>query len=861
MALSPGTRLGSYEILGPLGVGGMGEVYRARDAKLDRDVALKVLSDRLSGDPEALARFEREAKAIAALSHPNILAVHDFGVERGTVYAVTELLEGETLRDRIGGGALPVRKAIDYALQLASGLAAAHDKGIVHRDLKPENLFLTHDGRLKILDFGLARTIAPDPDLPLTQSPTARLATRPGTVLGTVGYMSPEQVRGRPADHRSDLFAFGAVLYEMLGGARPFGGDSAADTMSAILREDPPDLSVGGRGVPPALDRIVRHCLEKSPEERFQSARDVAFALQALSGTSIAGPLPADVATGSRGRRRVIVGAAAGLAALVAIAGAYIAGTRAARPEPPAAITFRQLTFHPQAIFQAAASADGKTVLYSAALEGNVPEVFAMDPAFPEPRRLGLSGVQLLAVSNQGEMALLTHAHWIGHRLFEGTLARMPISGGAPREILEGVRQAAWSPDGSDLAIIRNVDGRDRLEFPAGTVLHEASGYLSDPAFSPRGDRIAFFEHPVKFDDRGSVDVVDLKGTVSVLSDGYWGLEGLGWSADGRDIVFSGGTGYSNFSIYRVSLSGDTRPVLQSAGGLTFHASLPGGKWLVTRDDLQRGVFGLGPGDTRERDLAWLELSSPSALSEDGRVLLFTEEGSTAGANYAVCLRKTDGSPVVRLGDGLAADLSPDGRWALALVFGTPARAVLYPTGAGAPRRLENGPLDQYVAGKFFADGTRVLLEGAEPGHAPRCYVQDLSGGPPRAVTPEGAGLCSVSPDGRRILAADSGDLWHMYSLDGGEPVPVRGIAPGEWVSRFAPDGRSVVVFERNRMPANITRVDLADGHRTRIREIAPPDLAGALSLTSYLSDPDSRSYVYAYFRYRSQLYLVDGVR
>ncbi|MGD8376912.1 MAG: hypothetical protein PVF68_12280, partial [Acidobacteriota bacterium] len=507
------------------------------------------------------------------------------------------------------------------------------------------------------------------------------------------------------------------------------------------------------------------------------------------------------------------------------------------------------------------ATPDGKTIVYSAALEGNVPEVFAMDPEFPEPRSLGLVDVHFLALSSQQEMALLTDAEWAGHRLFEGTLARMPLGGGAPRELIEKVRQADWTPDGTELAIIRDVDGVDRLEFPIGNVLHEASGYLSDLRFSPDGKRIAFFEHPLKGDDRGSVDVVDLAGNVTVLSDGYWGLEGLGWTPDGRDIVFSAGTGYSNFAIYRVDLAGAIRPALQSAGGLTFHAILPGGRWLVTRDESQRGLLALAPGEEKERDLAWLELSVPSALSADGRTLLFTEAGTAAGVNYAVCLRKTDGSPVVRLGEGFAADLSPDGAWALSLIPSTPAEAVLYPTGPGEPRHLERGTLEQYQDGKFFPDGRSVLLEASADGRAPRCWAQELAGGPPRPVTPEGTSSCLLSPAGDLVLASDKDRRWNLYPLSGGEPVPVSGLTPDERVSRFAPHGRSLIVYERMRIPARVTRVDIADGGRTLLREIAPRSLAGVMTIGGYLTSDDEASYVYGYYQYETQLFLVEGMR
>ncbi len=293
MSLKSETLLERYRILAPLGVGGMGEVYRAKDLRLGRDIAIKVLPEHLASDSSALARFEREAKAVAALSHPNILAIHDFGADGGVSFAVTELLEGETLRSRLAGGALTWRKAVEISRAIAEGLAAAHSRGIIHRDLKPENVFITHDGRVKILDFGLARWEEPSASEEETSAPTTPAPTEPGTVLGTMGYMSPEQVRGQPADARSDIFSFGAVLYEMIAGRRAFSGESAAEKMAAILRDEPPDLSRSVAGVPPELARVVPHCLEKNPGERFQSARDVAFALQAVAeGSAVSEPPP-----------------------------------------------------------------------------------------------------------------------------------------------------------------------------------------------------------------------------------------------------------------------------------------------------------------------------------------------------------------------------------------------------------------------------------------------------------------------------------------------------------------------------------------------------------------------------------------
>src|SRR2546429_1240933 len=362
MTLAAGTKLGRYEIRSKLGGGGMGEVYRARDEKLNRGVAIKVLPAALSQDGDRLRRFEQEAQAAGALNHPNILAVYDVGTHDEAPYVVSELLEGETLREKLDGAVIPQRKAVDYASQLARGLAASHARGIVHRDLKPENIFITTDGHLKILDFGLAKLTETLSAEAQTDVPTRRVNTDPGTVMGTVGYMSPEQVRGRHADHRSDIFSFGAVLYEMLSGKRAFRGESTADTITAILKEDPPELSTTGTQISAALDRVVRHCLEKNPEERFQSARDLAFGLDSvsgISGQSIAA-IPDVAVQSKRNLWPVIIAAAVIIAALVA--GAFFLGRRSVVTTPP---IYQQLTFRRGTILNAKFAPDGQTIIYS----------------------------------------------------------------------------------------------------------------------------------------------------------------------------------------------------------------------------------------------------------------------------------------------------------------------------------------------------------------------------------------------------------------------------------------------------------------------------------------------------------------
>ena len=500
MTLSVGSRLGPYEILAPIGAGGMGEVYRAKDPRLGREVAIKVLPASFSADADRLRRFEQEARAAGVLNHPNITAVHDIGTHEDAPYVVQELLEGETLRSVLLGGRLSQRKTIDYSLQIVHGLAAAHEKGIVHRDLKPENIFVTNDGRVKILDFGLAKLTHTEERGQATNLPTATAGTEPGVVMGTLGYMSPEQVRGKPADARSDIFSFGAILYEMLSGKRAFQGDSAADTMSAILKEDPPDLSITNRNVPPGLERIVRHCLEKNPEQRFHSAHDVAFDLEALSGLSTPRLEPSKSRFQARLPSR-LVGAALFATLAVGLFGGRLIWRTSTESHP----TFHRLTFRRGLIESARFAHEGHTIIYSASWDGaRKPELFSTRVESPESLRLALPGGMVEAISRTGEMLVLNPLHYSVGYARTGTLSQAPLSSSASRELLEDVASAAWSPDGANLAVVRAPRWRYRLEFPVGKVLYETTGYLSHPRVSPKGDAIAFLDHPIFGDDRGS---------------------------------------------------------------------------------------------------------------------------------------------------------------------------------------------------------------------------------------------------------------------------------------------------------------------------------------------------------------------
>ncbi len=858
MSLAAGTKLGPYEVVGVLGAGGMGEVYRARDERLKREVAIKVLPASFSQDADRLRRFEQEAQTAGGLNHPNITAVHDLGMHDGAPYNVTELLEGETLRARLSGGALPVRKATDYAIQIAKGLAAAHEKGIVHRDLKPENLFLTSDGRVKILDFGLAKLTQKDTATgPQTNLPTA--GTEPGVVLGTLGYMAPEQVKGKGADQRSDLFAFGAILYEMLSGRRAFHRDSAAETMSAILREEPPDLSATNHNIQPGLERIVRHCLEKNPEERFYSARDVAFDLEALSTTSA--PAAAPHAGGAlRTRPSWALFAAAVAATALAIGAAAWVAIRKAGDRPPP--SFRQLTFRRGQIFSARFAPDGQTVMYSAGWDGKPMEIFVGRPESPESRAFGLAGAEVLSISKAGDMAVSLDRRVGGSFRRTGTLAQLSVAGGAaPRDILKDVEWADWGPDGKSLAIVRTVPGRMRVEYPIGKVLYETGAWVGHLRVSPRGDLVAFIDHPTPGDDGGSIAIVDLAGKKRILSKPFASAQGLAWSPDGSQVWFTATEIGGNRALYLMKTSGGESLRVRVPGNLTLQDVSRDGRMLVARDSNRTEIQALPAGESTERDLTWLDWSLPAAISRDGKTVLFSESGEGGGAGYSVYIRKTNGSPAVRLGEGNAQDLSPDGEWALSIIHSaSDPQLAAFPTGAGEPKIFSKEGISVFTA-TFLPDGKQMLLTGSEPGRGQRLYLRDFAGGKPRAVSPEGYSATGpVDPNGKWAVADGPDRRRYLYPLSGGEPTPIPGLDPQDGVAQITPDGRFLYVRRRAEVPMKVYRLEITTGRKEMWRTLMPGDAAGVANL-SPLPTPDGSAYIYSYVRTLSDLFLVEGVK
>jgi len=861
VTIRAGARLGPYEILSPLGAGGMGEVYRAKDPRLGRDVAVKVLPASFSKDPDRLRRFEHEARAAGVLNHPNITAVYDIGSVDGSPYVVTELLEGETLRSRLAGGALSPRRALDFAIQIARGLAAAHEKGIVHRDLKPENLFVTKDGRVKILDFGLAKLTQSEEGVDLTELPTATRGTEPGVVMGTLGYMSPEQLRGKPVDQRSDIFSFGVILWEMLSGRRAFQAETAADTMMAILTKDPPELSTANPDVSPGLDRIVRHCLEKNVDERFHSASDLAFDLEALSG--ISAPRAAVLVPAAAARRptsrSVPAGAAVIVAALVGFL-SYRAGKSAGHTLPP---SFHQLTFQRGELGGAFFAPDGHTIVYSGAWEGKPRELFVHRLESPESRPFGSEG-DVLAMSRTSELAVCLNRRPYIPFVGIGRLARIPLAGGAPREILDDVQWADWSPDGRELAIVRDVGAHSRLEFPIGRALYETNGWISHPRVSPDGQQVAFIDHPVLRDDGGSVAVVDRSGKKTTLTSVYATAQGLAWSSDGREVWFSAAEEGNNRAIHAVDRSRRDRLVNRVAGVSTIKDISQDGRVLMTQDITRMGLLAGAGGERGERELSWLDWSVATDLSADGKSILFFEAGEAGGSAYFAYLRKTDGSAPVRLGEGNSQALSPDGLWALCIVHpATNAALVAVPTGVGETRSFPKDGLHPLVA-DWFPDGKRILMTATEPDRGTRLYVRELGGGKARPLSPEGYRQFerAVSADGRFAAVRGPDRRVYLYPLEGGEPTPLKGLtADADVPVRFDREGRWLYVSRQGSIPLRVDRYEISSGRREPWKEVAPADTAGLSAINRFVTTPDGQAYAYSYIRVLSNLQLVDGLK
>jgi Tol biopolymer transport system component len=751
-------------------------------------------------------------------------------------------LRGSTLRTQIELKSLSPRKAVDYAAQLAQGLAAAHDQGVVHRDLKPANIFITEEGRLKILDFGIAKLAHVKGSGALQP-----VSTEAGTILGTIAYMSPEQARGNTTDNRSDIFAFGAILFEMLAGSRPFVGLTNADVQSAILGSEPPDLP---DSVPLELDRIVRRCLEKRPEQRFQSAKDLAFHIESLQAL-------ASRRRTMRRRARSILASTVVVFAVLLLAVALLTSRRSGFSSQ---LGFQLLTFRRGPVWSARFGLDGHSVLYSAAWDGNPVELHVTTPSGLESRRQDVPG-RLLAVSPTGEVAILSGKLNLYPR---GTLALLNLTGGAPRELLNDVVSADWTPVG-ELAVIRIVAGRSRLELPLGSVLYETPHLLADMRVSRAGDRIAFIDRASWDTTFGRVMVLDRAGRAAPLTPSFGGAVGLAWSPNGDEIWFTaGGGGDVEPELRAVTLSGQQRVVARFPGSFTLHDVARDGKVLLARSVQRQLMRGRGPGAEAERDLTWLDKSSSVALSQDGKLLLFNEYGFGGGPNGRAYVRGTDGSPPIKLGEGVAYSLSADGRWAMLRETSRPEVAIV-PVGPGE-RGMVRFPVASLSYASWFPDGKRILFTGGEKPDGPlRAFVLDQTTGRSRPVTEEGVLVDTlhrrsrpISPDGKHIVVRRV-DGVALYPVDGGEPQPVPGLIEEDHPIGWAPDNS--LLLASGGVLGLVEKLDPTTGRRHPWRTLMPPDSTGVGDIFNIRFAGSADAYVYTYGTVLSELYLCSGFK
>ncbi|WP_433975894.1 protein kinase domain-containing protein [Tunturiibacter lichenicola] len=753
MPLAAGTKLDSYEILGLLGAGGMGEVYRARDVVLKRDVAIKILPSFVSRDSDRLHRFEQEAQATAALNHPNILAVHRFGVFEGVPYLVSELLEGGTLRQVLQSGLLPVRKTIDYAVQIAHGLATAHEQGIVHRDLKPENLFITKDGRIKILDFGLAKLMQPQPE-PDGNAPTMRPGTDPGMVMGTAGYMSPEQVRGKAVDHRTDIFAFGAILYEMLTGTRAFHRSTSAETMTAILNDDPPSISQLAPSIPPGLQRVVHRCLEKNPEQRFHSASDLAFALEALSESGIVPAVATKGFPSQRRRSRALIWSG-GVIALLTLADAAYFVVASRNSVPPLRVSaYSQITHDGHA--KQLRGTDGSRLYFDQGQLLLIGQV-AISGGEIAPVPVTVSGPQLVDVSPDGSTFLV--ASFTGGLQKAYPLWSVRILGGSVRHLAEAV-DAAWSPDGStvaystgegDIHLIQSDGAEDRRLASVGSL-------VTSICWSPDGKTIRFTKDQALWEMSSSGS--DLHRVLPAWSAGQdYGQ----WAQDGRFFFVSRGQIWMIDERHLLFRRSSDQPVQMTSGPIRWDSPIPGkdGKTIFASGVTPRGELIRFDAQSRQFQSFLAGISAEFvSFSRDGK--------SVAYVSYP---------------DGILWRANEDGSSPIQLTNGT-----IYP-------RLPN----------WSPDGTQIVFVATPPhGGNTRAYIVSSQGGTPRLLLPEEAGPetdANWSPDGP-IAFSTSGEGGNdpksvicILELGSNHVTTLPG-SVGMFAPRWSPDGRSIVTLK-----------------------------------------------------------------
>jgi hypothetical protein len=855
----PGKTISHYRIVSRLGEGGA--AYKAEDRRSGLTVLFRFLPEEFSTDPQASAQFVQMADSVAALSHRHVGELYELGVWEGRHFCVTEFPDGETLAQRIAGHPVVFRELLDLAVQISDALEAAHSAGLIHGDLQPAKIYVTRQGNARLADFGVAGWL---PE---------------GAAAG--GYQAPEQLRGERPDAPCDLFSLGAILYEMATGQPPFSGPDPGAIRRAILEQDVPPASQANPDLPVRFDDIVSKALEKDRDLRYQGAAEMRTDLRrlrrdwdsdrvaatraalvdaaSLQAKAMASGLPGAAETAAPPRSKLGMGLGFVLA-LVLGAAAGVVGLRYLRHLAPQPVTaFHPLTFRQGRIESARFGAKGGTIFYTAAWDGAAPRVFSVSTGSPESVPLAPRDAKILSVSHSNELAILEDVHPAGDGRTEGNLVNMALDGVAGQPILKNVENADWSPAGKSIAVVRRVDGKDRLEYPIGKVLEQTAGWIGDPRFLSDGASIAFVEHPAPGSDAGSVDVVSIAGEKKVLSAGWSSVRGLAWSPTGKEIWFTAAR-QGVRRLYAVNLVGKTRQLAASAGSLRLEDVAADGRALLAREDSRWQMAEVTPGQANEQDLSWLSGSELRDVSADGKTILFNEMGPAGGTEESIYVRGTDSLPATRLGAGRALAISPDGKFALAATIGARSHLMLLPIGAGARVDLPAAAVT-HVWAAWLPGGKRFVFLGRQPGQRLQLFVEDVTRHEPQAISPPGLGpSAALSTNGQLVAAIGPDGKGYLYPVDGGRVVMVHGLTSDDTIVGWTRYGNGLYVAE-GALPVKVFRLSLVSGAKTPLYQLAPASPAGVVRLRTIRVTPDGRLCVFSYCRTLSHLYLAEGLR
>lgn len=831
----------NYRIEAEIGAGGMGVVYRAVDLGSGEFVAIKVISPKALADPERLRRFRNEAKLASSIQHPGIVGVREVGAAeiggQTRDFIVMELVSGITLAERIKGRPLPLREALHYAIQVVAALDAAHQSGVIHRDVKPANVIIDEKGNAKLADFGLAKMNERPAD-PFAETGSVQLdLTHDGTIIGSVAYMSPEQARGLEVDHRTDIFSFGSVFYEMLSGKPAFDGATTADKLSAVLTRDPEDIP----DLPVDLNIILMRCLRKDLGRRWQTASELRSALEDIRIASDASGNTTLILRRASTRRVWLTGAA-GLG-LGLIPSAYLLLRKTPRP------TFQRLTFRSGDV-TGARFAPGGLVAFTAAWDGAPSELFTCQPGNREPRPLGLPHSVLKGVTAANQAALISDN--------DNTLSIVSLGGGEPRPRLQNVLDACWGPDGESLAIVQQAGpAQFKIEYPIGTKRYECSGRPPQSLkISPNGKEIAFFEFVPQLADYQLV-VAPNQGKPRVVSTGWRGVGGILWNADRNELWFNATRANDDPGVYAYNLEGKGRVLVDVPDWLYLHDRSSTGDMLVapTQSRLSIRIGGAG---RPERSHSWLDSSTAYDISADDQQVLFAELSYASGRNPFIFIRNLDGSPARRIGEGNRPALSPNGKLVVCTkAVGSNICVAILPNGPGDGMTLAP-PGWSFEVADWMPDSRNLLVYGRRDDSPFSSHILPPNGAPGRAIAPPGVRAIKASPDGRFAAGVERGRL-KAYPIQPEEaPRDVAPALPGEAVIRWTSRG----IFTRQRLPEKtiIFSIDPASGRRSSVYELTLPEVGSGFIEPTVLS-PSGNVYAYTYQRDIASLYLATGIR